>query len=330
MPIKDIAAGAGLGLLIGPYNDARQLEQQRRMQALQIEGQKEMGRYNQGLALEMWEKTNYAAQRKQMEKAGLNVGLMYGQGGPGGTTQTPTGNVQGGSAQRPQELGMGIQLGLQAAMQQAQIENLKADTKLKEADATKRGGVDIEEATSRIEAIKQSIKNAQTQNDIAEYEKQIKAIESSIAQKTEQEIISQIQSATDKLEGESKSATAKGNVDEKTQNELMTQARLNTIEQQLRMTAIKAGIINTQTSTKETNAKIGKIAAEIAKIQEETKATSQGVTRENIKLSLERMKVLQDMARTEFSTSNAAQVKQWTEIFADVVKAGAAGASMMK
>ena len=31
--------------------------------------------------LQMWKDTNFGAQRDEMEKAGLSVGLMYGNGG---------------------------------------------------------------------------------------------------------------------------------------------------------------------------------------------------------------------------------------------------------
>ena len=45
--------------------------------------------------LQMWKDTNFGAQRDEMEKAGLSVGLMYGHGGgsaastAGGTATQP-------------------------------------------------------------------------------------------------------------------------------------------------------------------------------------------------------------------------------------------------
>ena len=46
--------------------------------------------------LQMWKDTNFGAQRNEMEKAGLSVGLMYGNGGgsaastAGGTATQPS------------------------------------------------------------------------------------------------------------------------------------------------------------------------------------------------------------------------------------------------
>ena len=44
--------------------------------------------------MEMWNQTNYGAQRQHMEDAGLSVGLMYGGGGQGAVSQ-------GGQATQP-------------------------------------------------------------------------------------------------------------------------------------------------------------------------------------------------------------------------------------
>ena len=82
----DQLASAGLGLLLENHNDKRQIEQQQKLQQLQIQGQMQLGAFNQKLAKEMWEYTNYPAQVEQMKKAGLNVGLLYKGAGAGGTT----------------------------------------------------------------------------------------------------------------------------------------------------------------------------------------------------------------------------------------------------
>ena len=92
--------------------------------------------------MKMWEDTNYSAQLAQMKKAGLNVGLMYGMGGGGGTTASiQAGNVSGGnSASGSGEIGMGIQMGMQMALLKAQKENIEADTQLKQKEAGYTGG----------------------------------------------------------------------------------------------------------------------------------------------------------------------------------------------
>ena len=94
---KALDIGTGMGL--NKWQNKQQVKQQDKLQKQQIEGLKEMGKFNQQLAMETWEKTNYAAQRKQLEKAGLNVGLMYQGSGQGGTTSGGTASgVSGATA----------------------------------------------------------------------------------------------------------------------------------------------------------------------------------------------------------------------------------------
>lgn len=251
-------ANAGLGLLLGGIHDQRQQRQQKRLQELQIAGQKEMGLFNQQLALDMWDKTNYEAQRRHMERAGLNVGLMYGSAGQGGTTQTPTGNVTGATAAgMTGEAGMAMQLGLQAEMQKANIENIKADTELKKTEAQKTAGIDTEKIKVEINNLLQTTDNAKMQNSIMQFDKTLKAIEANIAGLTQEEIVKQIQEATKKLTGEAVSANTKGEIDVATKDkivkaaELTNQATAAGITQTKTQTeAIKTGIEQTKQTTK--------------------------------------------------------------------------------
>ena len=106
------AIGGAMGLGVDWIKQKMQLNQAQKLQDMQMQGQKEMGDYNQGLAMKTWHETNYEAQRKHIENAGLNVGLLYGMGGAGGaTTSTPTGNVTGQATYSGETAGMGMQLG---------------------------------------------------------------------------------------------------------------------------------------------------------------------------------------------------------------------------
>lgn len=130
-----VASGFGMGML----NDNREYTQNVRNQKLQIKGQKEMADYNLQKQMELWEATGYGAQRMQMEKAGLNPGLMYGMGGGGGQTAAAnSGSVGAGSnAGKGMEIGQAMEL----ALMKAQKENIEADTKNKLTDAGFTGGV---------------------------------------------------------------------------------------------------------------------------------------------------------------------------------------------
>lgn len=180
------AVDAGMGLLLAGANDRRQLKQQGKLQAQEIAGQKQMVDYNMAKQLQMWKATSYSAQKEQMEQAGLNPGLMYGMGGGGGmTTGQATGNVTGGRApEGGGEMAMIKGMGLDRMMQAAQIENLKADTEKKKAEATKTGGVDTELGFTQIGSLTQGITNAAIVEKILEFEKRIKGIDANIANQT--------------------------------------------------------------------------------------------------------------------------------------------------
>lgn len=128
--------GGIMGLALGGINDRRQYNQQERLQALQMQGQKQMTDYQFQKQLEMWKATNYSAQVEQMKQAGINPGLLYGMSGGGATTTGGGGaNVQGASAptggREVQDI-MGLQM--QRELLKAQKENIEADTANKKAD----------------------------------------------------------------------------------------------------------------------------------------------------------------------------------------------------
>lgn len=121
------------------YYETKRMEQQ-------YEYAKEAAAKNQEYAKEMWDYTNYENQRKHLEAAGLNPGLIYGMGGGGGSSATGAGRVDtpdiGSSA--------AVAMGLQASMQQAQIRDIEASARLKEAEAAKTAGADTEKVKSDI------------------------------------------------------------------------------------------------------------------------------------------------------------------------------------
>lgn len=148
--------GQGLGMLYDQMTMGQQMEnqielmdiqQQNNLALMQQQFQNQTGLNAQAhqLQWEMWLKTNYPEQVKQMKKAGLNPALMYKGAGPGGTT----GSVGAGSAAGASAgLGMapkapGFELyGAQADLLKAQAEDLISQK-------NKRDGVDTVESESR-------------------------------------------------------------------------------------------------------------------------------------------------------------------------------------
>lgn len=150
----------GMGRIFAGADDRRQLRQQKALNAQAVESQKEMADYNWNNQFKMMEATSYDWQKGQMEKAGLNPALMYGQGGGGGATTGGTGGsgVSGGQAANAAatqgaatQQGMGM---LQAGMMQAQIENMKANTEKTKVDTAKTAGVDTASATEDVQTKK--------------------------------------------------------------------------------------------------------------------------------------------------------------------------------
>lgn len=177
------AIGGAMGIVLGHFNDKRQLKQNEALIEQQIAGQKEMANYNQMLQHQMWNATNYAQQIKQLQAAGLNPGLIYGMGGAGGaTTGSPGGSVNTSTAPtgggEPTALaGMGLQNAMSLQLMQQQKELMEAQTQKTNAEATKISGVDTTESQTRIDNLLQGIDNARQQYEIQKLEITLKNIE---------------------------------------------------------------------------------------------------------------------------------------------------------
>ena len=94
--------------------------------------------------LQMWKDTNFGAQRNEMEKAGLSVGLMYGNGG-GSAASTAGGTATQPSAPKTNPIEVGLQqqaLGLQLKQIEAQNKLANAEPAKTLAEANKIAGVD--------------------------------------------------------------------------------------------------------------------------------------------------------------------------------------------
>ena len=173
------AAGAIMGMGLGAINDQRQLKQQQKLGQQQLELNKAQMAYGKELDYQMWLKTNYSAQKEQMEKAGLNPGLLYGMGGSGGAT---TGG-SGGSVNTPSApMGGGEAMGMM--MMKAQLDLMKAQTEATQAqanksnvEANKLGGVDTKLSETQIESLTQGIANQQALEELTKIQARLSNLE---------------------------------------------------------------------------------------------------------------------------------------------------------
>ena len=134
--------------------------------------------HNQYVEHNKMKSANLKADIEAYKKNGMNVGLIYGGSGAGGTTTTSSG-TNGGSA--PTSNGMGIIQGGQMGMQMAQ---LQADLNLKDAqadnlraDAENKRGVDREEAESRIKLNTQGVANGKAKEALDRINTEIQNLE---------------------------------------------------------------------------------------------------------------------------------------------------------
>jgi len=140
--------GGAMGMVNNWIGNKQQVNQQERLQNLQIRGQKEMANYNYDLQKRMLDETNYKYQVEQMEKAGLNVGMMYGMSGAGGATTGSQGGSVAGATAESKGTGMDMQTIMAMEMQKAQIELAKSQANKNnvEAGVTAETGIDSAKA----------------------------------------------------------------------------------------------------------------------------------------------------------------------------------------
>ena len=146
MPILEEIAGAGIGTGLGLITGAINQNQNRKAQERAFGMQKELNQQGKDLALQQWKDTNYNAQRRELEKAGLNAGLLYGGNGGGGVTAN-TGSGGSAPSQAPTNYEIGG-MGIQGAQAIANIKLTEAQTENVNADTENKTGVERENKTA--------------------------------------------------------------------------------------------------------------------------------------------------------------------------------------
>lgn len=170
-------ANGVLGMIGQKKRENRAMENTKELMDVQFQNQKQLDKYGQELQMETWQKTNYPAQVAMLKEAGLNPGLLYGNGGSGGVTGSQGGgSAASGNAPAPQPWPLDIG---QAAMMAAQIKLMEAQAKKTENEANVIGTTGQKEAETRIAKMIAETTNEETKNklikietDIAEIEKQ--------------------------------------------------------------------------------------------------------------------------------------------------------------
>lgn len=140
-----IAAGAVTSLIGNKVNASERRKEQERGMAMQLEANKEMAELNYQQQMKMWHDTNYTAQREELEKAGLNPALLYGQTGGGGAT---TGSGVSGSTSVPAAGTYGLQQ-MEIGLMMAQKEKIEAEAEKAKAEAEKTRGIDTKAAETQ-------------------------------------------------------------------------------------------------------------------------------------------------------------------------------------
>lgn len=242
--------GGGLGLLGGLFGGGSSRKDQERLMEKAWEYEKEgMGmqyQYGQAAAnaaqqrnIEMWNQTNFGAQRQHMEDAGLSVGLMYGGGGQGAVSQGGQATQPSGPTSNP------VGMALQYKQIEQQNEAIKSQTILNQAEAAK--------------ALAEAKKTSGVDTKKTESEVKWQEIENKIQESREQIASSNITEAQ---------ANAKKAIEELNQAMLSTEYLNETQKQRIQMVTDQLSLIQKQGLKEEaiidlTNAQASKIRKEI-------------------------------------------------------------------
>ena len=139
--------------------------------ALQNQYEQQAAAQSQQYAKDYWDYTNAESQVRHLKDAGLNIGLMYGQGGAGG--MGASGGAHQSAPDQPQGNPVGMALQVQQIEQQrrmndAQIALAEAQAEKTRVEASKIGGVDIQESLARIENLLADTEKARKEGSVFE------------------------------------------------------------------------------------------------------------------------------------------------------------------
>lgn len=230
------------------------------------------------------------AMMRQIKEAGLSPSLMFGGGGVGGMS-VPQG-AQGGGSSGISPTSYGVD-----PVQLAQIENIKADTKLKEAEAETESGTN-ERGKAEVDKLINQVNNEWLTGEIRALDVMLKNFDVAIKGATggteisikEQELENMIAEA-DNLRATLRSLKARGKVDEESANAIISYYKNRVIEQQADIMLKRAQSRLALANVSMSDAMAQKLLNDIV------------VNNEFIEISKRRVKVDEDKLKE--------QVKQW-------------------
>lgn len=285
-------AGSFLGGLIGMafegHNDRRQLKQQGKLNEQQFELDNRMAEENMRRQMEMWNKTNYAAQVAQLKAANLNPALLYGMSGGGGTTVGHQGgNVSAAKAPSGggEAMGMALQMGTMDA--QRRLLEAQAMKTEKEAENIGEGGIDTRLKEGQILNLAAETDNKEAQTELKKVETNIAKIQERIQGETAEDAIELAHWNVEKAINEVNNLWYEGQIKKGSQESII---------QKIKAEAAGALLINelTKAQTRTEGGKPALQQAEIDNIKSEIRTRiRQLVTSEGMR-ALGHMKNLQD------------------------------------
>lgn len=292
--------GGGLGLLGGLFGSGNSTKQQEKLMDKAWEYEKEgMGmqyQYGQMAAneaqkrnLEMWESTNFEQQRKHMENAGLSVGLMYGGGGQGATSQGGQATQPSGPTSNP------VGMALQYKQLEQQNEAIKSQTILNQAEAAK--------------ALAEAKKTSGVDTEKTEHEIRWQKIENRIQESREQIASSNIKEAQ---------ANAQKAMEEFNQAMLNTEYLDKTKQQRIQMITDQLSLIQKQGLKEEsvidlTNAQATKVRKEINILWYDamTKRISAEALKKQANAAVEKIAKEYELGKGHLSLEEQKNLREW-------------------
>lgn len=252
-----IGAGLGIGTQLFQNHQDRQDNKgtMREQMEYQSRENRDMAIHNKQQQIDLWNKTNYDEQRKHMEKAGLNVGMMYGMGGGGGATtnlatQSTSAPSGGNQKSNPLDIASLISMKNQLDLQRAQTENIKAQTAKTNVETEKIGGVDTE-------AVKTGISEAEART--------AKLLQETMEMQTSmKDRMSYIQSEAKKAISEVETKANEAGVSTATKEAQIQTIKANAIGATLGNALLRKDIQMRDEQMKEINARVNKMGEDIA------------------------------------------------------------------